>query len=82
MAKIYRDRLISDLDKELKTLDSQINKADKIIGNIASIDLRSEGLKGQAFSAVQNCIDEHKIVVQAQYSFFLSYIRQILSTGR
>ena len=70
MAKIYRNRLISDLDKELKTLDSQINKADKIIGNIASIDLRSEGLKGQAFSAVQNCIDEHKIVVQAQYSFF------------
>ena len=52
MARVYRDRLISDLNDEAAKVKTEIELAQKQVSQL-SMDLADKGLQGKAYNAVQ-----------------------------
>ena len=69
MARVYRDRLISDLNDEAAKVKTEIELAQKQVSQL-SMDLADKGLQGKAYNAVQKHLDSQRLVAKSHYLFF------------
>ena len=74
MARVYRDRLISDLNDEAAKVKTEIELAQKQVSQL-SMDLADKGLQGKAYNAVQKHLDSQRLVAKSHYLFFLHCLR-------
>lgn len=65
MARVYRDRLISDLNDEAAKVKTEIELAQKQVSQL-SMDLADKGLQGKAYDAVQKHLDSQRLVAKSQ----------------
>ena len=69
MARVYGDRLISDLNDEAAKVKTEIELAQKQVSQL-SMDLADKGLQGKAYNAVQKHLDSQRLVAKSHYLFF------------
>lgn len=74
MARVYRDRLISDLNDEAAKVKTEIELAQKQVSQL-SMNLADKGLQGKAYDAVQKHLDSQRLVAKSHYLFFLHCLK-------